>query len=619
MFEIDPNSQANLGEIATQHVHLDLAVDFARQRLAGTASYRLRVLAATQEVVLDTAHLDIKAARLAGSGGGAAQPLGIDTSTVHAVYGTALRLQLPAAAAAGDELAVEIEYETTPEGGAIQFLAPEQTLGKAHPYLFTQCEEIHARSLVPCQDSPSVKISYSASVRVPKPLTALMSALATGSRDEGDAVVFSFEQRTTIPSYLIALVVGNLRSAAISERCAVWSEPENIEACAWEFAEAETILQTAEALILPYQWGRYDLLVLPPSFPFGGMENPCLTFVTPTLLAGDRSLTDVIAHEIAHSWSGNLVTAKSWEHFWLNEGWTTFFERKIVGRLHGEDARQLSCVIGEADLAESVGFYGKDSPLTALVPVLDGVDPDDAYSTIPYDKGAHLLYYLEQLVGGEAAFAPYMRAYITAFQGRSIGTDDWKEHLLQHFAEADPATAERLRAIEWDKWLTAPGMPPCANHYDERPQRVCHDLAARWLQAARDSAYDQFSPADIAGFSTMQRVLFLSRLADSAPLQPATLRALDATYELTGRRNCEVRFGWLALALKSNYLAVADAVVEMLSTQGRMKFTRPLYRLLHACPDGRALAEQTFRRLRGFYHPICARMVEKDLGLQPAQ
>ncbi|KAJ1870551.1 Leucyl aminopeptidase yscIV [Coemansia sp. RSA 990] len=613
MFEIDPNSQANLAEITTEHVHLDLAVDFAANKLVGTATHRLAALATTREVVLDTAHLDIKGARLLTAN--SSQELEIDTSTVHSIYGTALCLSLPEPVSAGQKISVAIDYETSPDSGAIQFLTPEQTLGKNQPYLFTQCEEIHARSLLPCQDSPSVKLSYSADIRVPKPLTALMSAIATGSRDDGDSTVYSFEQKTTIPSYLIALVVGNLVSAKISDRCAVWSEPENIDACAWEFAEMETILQTAEEVISPYLWGRYDLLVLPPSFPYGGMENPCLTFVTPTLLAGDRSLTDVIAHEIAHSWSGNLVTAKNWEHFWLNEGWTTFFERKIVGRLNGEDARQLSCVIGEGDLLESVEFYGKDSPLTALVPQLDGVDPDDAYSTVPYDKGAHLLYYLEQLLGGPSVFEPYMRAYIQAFQGRSISTFDWKSHLFDYFAENEPAKMELLNSMEWDKWLAEPGMPPISNHYDERPQKACLDLADRWLKAARESEYSQFSPADIAAFSTMQRVIFLTRLAEAAPLQPDMLAAIDSTYALTGYRNCEVRFSWLVLALKSNYMAVTDAVVDMLSAQGRMKYTRPLYRLLHACPDGRALAEETFLRLRSFYHPICARMVEKDLGL----
>ncbi|KAJ2020839.1 Leucyl aminopeptidase yscIV [Coemansia sp. S680] len=614
MFEIDPNSQSNLDQLATKHVHLELAVDFASQQLSGIATLELRVLAETREIVLDTAHLSVKGAHLLG-GDGVTSTLPIDTSTVHAIYGTALCLALPTAASPGDMIKIAIEYATTKKGGAIQFLTPEQTLGKKHPYLFTQCEEIHARSLFPCQDSPSVKIAYSASIRVPNPLTALMSAISTGSHADGDHTVFSFEQATTIPSYLVALVVGNLAMAKISDRCAVWSEPENIDACAWEFAEMDTTLQTAEELITPYLWGRYDLLVLPPSFPFGGMENPCLTFVTPTLLAGDRSLTDVIAHEIAHSWSGNLVTAKNWEHFWLNEGWTTYFERRIVARLSGEDARQLSCVIGEADLQESIEFYGKDSPLTALVPKLDGVDPDDAYSTVPYDKGAHLLYFLEQYLGGTDVFEPYMRAYINAFKGKSIDTQDWKSHLFAYFAEHDPSKTELLNQIEWDKWLFAPGMPPVGNKYDERPQQICLDLADRWLSAADGSDYSQFLPKDIDGFSTMQKVIFLTRLAERSPLPAAMLASLDLVYRLTDHRNCEVRFGWLSLALKSNYMAATDAVVDMLSTQGRMKYTRPLYRLLHACPDGRDIAEQTFLRLREFYHPICARMVEKDLGL----
>ncbi|KAJ2662458.1 Leucyl aminopeptidase yscIV [Coemansia sp. RSA 1200] len=614
MFEIDPNSQSNLGEVTTSHVHLELAVDFAARNLAGTATLALKTLECTDQIVLDTAHLVIKSASLE-SADGRTEALDIDMTTIHKVYGTALRLRLPTTIAKDTSLRIVISYETTPKGGAIQFLDAEQTLGKKHPYLFTQCEEIHARSLFPCQDSPSVKISYSASIRVPKPLTALMSAIAAGSSDEGDFTVFKFEQNTTIPSYLVALVAGNLVSAEISHRCAVWSEPENIAACEWEFAEMDKILQTAEDLVTPYQWGRYDLLVLPPSFPFGGMENPCLTFVTPTLLAGDRSLTDVIAHEIAHSWSGNLVTAKNWEHFWLNEGWTTYLERRIVSRLNSEDARQLSCVIGETDLVDSIGFYGKDSPLTALVPKLAGVDPDDAYSTIPYDKGAHLLYYLEQLLGGPDVFEPYTRAYIGEFQGRSIGTDDWKDHLLKYFAQADPEKVRLLDMLEWDKWLYAPGMPPVGNKYDKRPQQVCLDLASRWLDAADSGDYGQFKSNDIEHFSTMQRVIFLGRLAECTSLSAEVLAAIDGAYGLTNIRNSEVRFSWLSLALKSNYMAVTDAVVEMLSTQGRMKFTRPLYRLLHACPDGRELAEKTFLRLRGFYHPICAHMVEKDLGL----
>ncbi|KAJ1943901.1 Leucyl aminopeptidase yscIV [Linderina macrospora] len=615
MFEVDPNSQSNLGEVTTNHIHMDVVVDFVKKNLAGTATLEIETLADTQEVVLDTAHLLINGASLLSADGAPATTLETDMETVHKVYGTALRVRLPEPVSAGSKFKIEVSYETTPSGGAIQFLTPEQTLGKVHPYLFTQCEEIHARSLLPCQDSPSVKLSYSADVHVPKPLTALMSAISTSSRDDGEFTVYSFEQNTTIPSYLIALVVGNLAKSDVSDRCAVWSEPENIQDCAWEFAEMDKILTHAEQLVVPYSWGRYDLLVLPPSFPFGGMENPCLTFVTPTLLAGDRSLTDVIAHEIAHSWAGNLVTTKNWEHFWLNEGWTTFFERKIVALLNGEDARQLSCVIGESDLAEAVDFYGHDSSLTSLVPKLDGVDPDDAYSTVPYDKGAHLLYYLEQYLGGPDVFEPYMRAYITEFAGKSITTQDWKDFLFSYFGKHDASKVELLNQVAWDKWLYAPGMPPVSNNYDQKPQKVCLDLADRWLKASESGDYAQFATSDIHEFSTMQKVIFLTRLSENSPIKHETLAALDDVYSLTNYRNCEVRFSWLALALKSNYMHVAGAVVDMLSTQGRMKYTRPLYRLLHTCPEGRELAEKTFLRLRNFYHPICSRMVEKDLGL----
>ncbi|KAJ2556152.1 Leucyl aminopeptidase yscIV, partial [Coemansia sp. RSA 1836] len=394
---IDASSQANLAQTTTKHIHLELGVDFERRMLSGHVLITGEMLEDNVGCfVLDTSNLEINSVSV--KCGDEFINAEHSLSSAHPVCGKALSISLPQSQN-GHVFCAKIEYATTAESSAIQFLTPEQTLGKEHPYLFTQCQPIHTRSLFPCQDSPSVKITYSANIRVPKPLTALMSAIATGSRVDGDSTVFSFEQATTIPSYLVALVVGNLATAKISDRCAVWSEPENIDACAWEFAEMETTLQVAEELITPYLWGRYDLLVLPPSFPFGGMENPCLTFVTPTLLAGDRSLTDVIAHEIAHSWSGNLVTAKNWEHFWLNEGWTTYFERRIVARLSGEDTRQLGMSLGHKSLSNDITLYGSDNQLTALIPDLSGVNPDDAYSRVPYEKGSLLIYHLEQVLG----------------------------------------------------------------------------------------------------------------------------------------------------------------------------------------------------------------------------
>ncbi|KAJ1668236.1 Leucyl aminopeptidase yscIV [Coemansia sp. RSA 1813] len=615
--KIDVNSYANLEETTTDHVHLDLTVDFNASNLSGSALISGRVLKDNVDaVVFDTNHLDIK--HVWTKRGTEFVQVESKISDPHAVFGSALSVPF-ANARSGDHFAIRIEYTTTKAGCAIQFLSPEQTLGKKHPYLFTQCQPIYARSLFPCQDSPSVKISYSASIRVPKPLTALMSAIATSSSesDSGDFTVFNFEQKTTIPSYLVALVVGNLATAKISDRCAVWSEPETIDACAWEFAEMEKTLQTAEELITPYQWGRYDLLVLPPSFPYGGMENPCLTFVTPTLLASDRSLTDVIAHEIAHSWSGNLVTAKNWEHFWLNEGWTTYFERKIVSRLSGEDARQLSLALGYRSLKNDVELYGKDSPLTALVPNLDGIDPDDAYSRIPYEKGSLLIYYLEQLFD-PVIWSHISKMYIRKFEGQSIGTGDFYDFLkkyVEHYLDRD--AEKKLESVNWDAWFKGPGMPPVEFKFDEKPQHVATELADRWW-ANRESAYslDEFPPQQFSALLTQQKVIFLNSLKDKGDAPHAMLGFLDRIYGLSSSHNCEVRFSWLMLALANHYEDVFDSTVAMLSEQGRMKYTRPLYRAMAASGEkGNSLAIKTFSSCRSSYHPICARMVAGDFGI----
>ncbi|KAI8324055.1 leukotriene A4 hydrolase [Martensiomyces pterosporus] len=613
---VDCNSQANLEEATTKHIHLDLGVDFERSTLAGTATITGRALKDDVGVfVVDTNHLEIKAVSIEKDGGFVAATYELDDA--HPVYGRALRISLNEVKS-NDEFRAKVEYETTSEGAAIQFLTPEQTLGKTHPYLFTQCQAIHARSLLPCQDSPSVKISYSADIRVPKPLTALMSAISTSSRDDGDSTVFSFEQRTTIPSYLIALVVGNLAMAKISDRCAVWSEHENIDDCAWEFAEMDKILQTAEDLVVPYSWGRYDLLVLPPSFPFGGMENPCLTFVTPTLLAGDRSLTDVIAHEIAHSWSGNLVTTKNWEHFWLNEGWTTFLERKIVAALNNEDARQLGLALGYKTLKDDVDLHGSDSPLTSLVPKLDGVDPDDSYSRVPYEKGSLLLYHLEQVLG-PVVWRHITKMYVRKFSGKSIGTGEFYAFLkgyVHHYL--DENAEKKFDAVDWDAWFTRPGMPPVEFHFDDKPQRVAIDLAEKWWNARGqdDPQAGEFPASAFSEMSTTQKVIFINTLEAKGSVPHAALARLDKAYSLAATRNCEVRMAWLSLGLKNTYEAVFDSTVRMLGEQGRMKYTRPLYRALaKSSPAGKALAEQTFTKLRSFYHPICSRLVAKDLGL----
>lgn len=364
---------------------------------------------------------------------------------------------------------------TTPKSTAIQWLNPEQTVGKTHPYLFTQSQAIHARSLLPCQDTPAVKATYVAQVTCPAPLNVLMSA----NKRRVEENVYFFEQTQRIPAYLIAIGIGNIAGKEVGPRSTIWAEPEILDKAAWEFVETEDFIRLGESLTTPYAWEVYDLLILPPSFPYGGMENPCLTFLTPSLIAGDRSLTDVVAHEIAHSWTGNLVTNSSWEHFWLNEGFTMFIERKIIGRKYGEAYRQLDAHIGLGELRESVEFFGLQDPRTVLVPDLKNTDPDDVFSRVPYEKGHTLLYYLEQLVGGPKAFEPYIQEHVRHFAGQSIATDQWKDFLYAYFEKHVPVDVyAKLLEVDWNGWLKAPGMPPVIPEYDQSLLLPCKNLAS---------------------------------------------------------------------------------------------------------------------------------------------
>ncbi|GIL63418.1 hypothetical protein Vafri_17456, partial [Volvox africanus] len=404
MMAPDPSSLSNFTEIRVTHSDFELDVNLDKKIIEGYVQIdAVAEVDSPSHLLLDTRDLTIHRVELhsplqSPQGQGGPIPLKFQVDEPHKVLGSALRLELPADLVGpltrGSRLSLGVRFTTSPSSSAVQFLDPAQTAGGRQPYLFTQCQAIHARSLVPCQDSPGAKMSYSAVVRVPQPLTALMSAVPDEPADglphladvepQYPTSLFSFHQKVPIAPYLLALAVGELSSATLGPRTRVWSEPSMVEAGAYEFADTNKFLEAGEAIAGEYVWGRYDLLLLPPSFPYGGMENPCLTFVTPTLLAGDRSLTNVVAHEIAHSWTGNLVTNANWEHFWLNEGFTVFLERKILGHLHGPATFQFHAAQGAAKLALEVERLGADNPYTRLVPDLSGgVDPDDVFSSIP--------------------------------------------------------------------------------------------------------------------------------------------------------------------------------------------------------------------------------------------
>lgn len=421
---------------------------------------------------------------------------------------------------------------------------------------------------------------------------------------------FKFTQNTAIPSYLIALGVGNLQCKSIGPRSRVWCEPDVLEKAAWEFADAESFLTAGENITgFPYIWGRYDILLLPPSFPYGGMENPCLTFLTPSLLTGDRSLVDVLAHEIAHSWTGNLVTAANWQHFWLNEGFTMFLERKIIASLHGnnEALRQFNAICGLADLKEAIEQFGVESPATLLVPDLTSTDPDDVFSSIPYEKGHTFLAFLEELVGGPAVFEPFFRDYISRFAYKSITSDDFISIFKEHFP---------LIQVDWRTWLHATGHPPQIPNYDRSLMVPCEMLLESVLVKTEST-----QPAAFSQLSLDQKLVFLDLLAvriKTAENVPAILHQLEVGFDLNRETNVEICLRWYLLALRAGYTAssVLSSALSFITQHGRMKYNRPIYREFYKLGgEFRQQAIETFIKHRQFYHPIAAAMIEKDLKL----
>jgi len=585
MSRLDPHSFFDADQPRTQHLDLDLTVDFGRKRVTG------QVMLVLDRASSGTLDLDSRGLVIASVRTPTGRPISWEQGPEEPILGSRLRLVLPA----GTERVV-IAYETGPEATGLQWLAPEQTAGKRHPFLFTQFQPIHARTMIPCQDTPIVRATYHAAVTMPESLTAVMSAgpqPASGRSERGMRTML-FEMPQPVPSYLIALAVGDLTSRDLSPRSRVWAEPGTVDAAAYEFAGIEEMIRAAERMFGPYEWDRYDLLVLPPSFPYGGMENPRMTFLTPTVLAGDRSLVDVVAHEMAHSWTGNLVTNATMDHFWLNEGFTVWAERRILEALHGEEAAALGWAIGQTALEESLARFPAGSPYTLLRTDLAGVDPDDVYSSIPYEKGARFVVTLERAVGRER-FDRFLRRYMDRFRFTSITTEEFVT-----FLEAElPGVAARVDA---DAWLHRPGMPAGAPVFRSSRLEVLSGLARDWNSGVRPAQEEALR------WTANELLLYLQHLP--RPLDEGSLRWLDALFHLTRQGNYELLVEWLTIAAASDHPEVFPRLREVLTTVGRMKYLRPLYGALGATARTRRLAREIFAEAAPGYHALSRRVVE---------
>jgi len=578
MARLDPHSYADDTQAETAALSLTARVDFATKTLHAEVTLTLKQPGAGA-FDLDTRDLAIDAI-IDQSGA----PLPFVLHAPEPILGARLAITLPR-----ETRAVTIRYRTSPEASALQWLEPAQTMGGKQPFLFSQCQAIHARSVVPLQDTPRLRITYSAKLTVPRELTAVMAAAHTGREIQGATAVESFEMPQPIPPYLIAFAVGDLASREISERSRVWAEPGMLDRAASEFAGVEAMIVAAEALFGPYDWERFDILTMPPSFPYGGMENPRLTFITPTVIAGDRSLVSVIAHELAHSWTGNLVTNANAEHFWLNEGFTVYAEQRILETLDGVDSSELAAAIGRRELEESIARFAKQPELTRLRTQLTGIDPDDAFSHVPYQKGYFFLRALEEAVGRDA-FVGWLRSYLHAFRFGAITTTDFE----QHFEAAMPGV---LAKVDARTWIDGEGIPASA----PKPQST--------RLAAIEQLGGSLPDADVAArWSPIEWWLYLESVP--RPASAELCAALDQRFALTASTNYEVLVAWLTLALQSRYHSVVPRVEEVLAAVGRMKFLRSLYTALARDKETRPIAERAFERNRAGYHPISRQLVE---------
>lgn len=607
----DRHSYANPEQVRTRHIDLDLEVSFEKKTLRGTVILTVERSSpgnASAPLVLDTHDLTITQVEAADPAP-AFQPVKFILGQKDKILGAPLTIELPPAARQ-----VRISYSSSPTAGALQWLDPMQTAGKKHPFLYSQSEAIYARTWIPLQDSPGVRVTYSAKIRTPRHLRAVMSAEGnfqpTPSERKapggtaGNLAQFSFQMNQPIPSYLIALAVGDLEFKSLGQRTGVYAEPPVVSRAAAEFADTEKMIEAAEKVYGPYCWGRYDLLVLPPSFPYGGMENPRLTFATPTILAGDKSLVSLVAHELAHSWSGNLVTNSTWRDFWLNEGFTTYVENRIVEVVYGPERARMEAVLNRLDLEASVKT--KEDRDQVLHVDLTGRDPEEGVTDIPYNKGALFLTHLEQAYGRER-FDSFVRSYFDHFSFQSIHTRQFEKYLRQNLLSSNPMSGSAstgAQAVPVEEWIYKPGIPSNAPKLQSDAFNKVEEQARLWMNGQAAA-----SPLRTSTWSYHEWLHFLRTLP--SPLPRDRMGQLDATFQFSQSGNSEILHQWLLVAIRSDYEPAYPRLEQFLISVGRRKFLRPLYEELVKTEPGRQRALAIYRKARPTYHPIAVQTCDE--------
>ncbi len=590
MHVTDPHTFARPEEAVVKHLDLDITVDFERKVLSGKATCQIENRKNAQHIILDTRDLIIEKVTLDQN-----EPAQFSLGDEVKFMGRSLTIHCKP-----ETKSVTVYYHTSPSASALQWLTKEQTAGKKAPFFFTQSEAILARTWAPCQDSPGIRFTYSATVRVPKGLMAVMSAEnPTTVNTDG---IYHFNMPQPIPAYLLALAVGDFVFKPIGKLTGVYAESVTIDKAVYEFADLDKMVDAAEKLYGAYEWGRYDLIVLPPSFPFGGMENPRLTFCTPTILAGDRSLVSLVAHELAHSWSGNLVTNATWNDFWMNEGFTVYFENRIMEALYGKSFSDMQSLLGLEDLKETMTDLGHTSIDTHLKLSLKDRDPDDGMNDVAYEKGHFLLLLIEQTVGREK-FDAFLKSYFQKHKFQTITTEQFLAEYRNDLIKDDSAAAKK---IDIERWVYGPGIPDnCPQITSERFNAVDATVEA-WKKG---TSAKNLNTKD---YSSNEWQRFIRILPQQMTV--AQMKELDDAFHFTNSGNSEILAVWFDHVIANKYETGYPALENFLENVGRRKFCKPLYASLAKTPGGLELAKKIYAKARPNYHSITQGTIDEILG-----
>ena len=607
----DINTFSNYEQIIQTNLELNFNIDFEAKAIHGLAKIYFKSLKDGEVIVLDTRALKINSIIDSDTG----ELLDYILDTQYELNSNGVPLKIYKEYSKDEIVTILISFDTTEKGTSVQWLTPEQTSGKIYPYMFTQGESILNRELFPTQDTPSVKTPVTVGITVIKPLFAVESGIYQRKIDNGNTTTYFYEQKIPIPSYLVAMAAGAIEERVVSDRTKIYAEKELIDKAVAEFEDIDNYIQIAESYLFPYEWGEYNLLILPPSFPYGGMENPTLTFVMPSIISGDKSLIGLATHEISHSWCGNLVTMKDWSNFWLNEGFDVFMETKVIELMKGKEMAKLHSLTYQNGLKDVVLSMEESKSFSSLHPYLVGRHPDDAFSGVPYVKGFFFLYYLEDLINSKTdkdLFRKILRNYFTKFKYQSVVYQDFKEFFESQVREELPSEAENIfNQIDWIKWIEAPGMPPITLNFSNTYDNTVKEMVTLFNENNLPSDFDKtFKEWDVE----LQMDFLAYILTQEKELDDEHYNYIYNTLKLTKEYNIQIKVnGYKILLNKRNILEndLKEELIEFLGTTGRINYLRDLYPAFYKKDKNAAL--ETFEKYRNIYHPMVVKYIELAL------